>query len=230
MARILGWVALPFSRGSSWPRVWTQISCIAGRFFTIWATREAWWMGLMPLEWDNRELSHLHHHVRPSEKSTNAEEGPQLTILAPGSQTSNLQNCEQQIFVVYELPSLLNRLNRLRQISSVVRMRSFWNSLYSIGRNAKWCIQPLWKNSLGTFYIQQSYFRYLPKRNKNICPPKTSMPMFTTALFIIVRNNSSILQLIYKWCISIQWNTTKHKKESTADVCNNMSDSQKSVC
>ena len=30
-----------FSRGSSWPRDQTQISCIAGRFLTVWATREA---------------------------------------------------------------------------------------------------------------------------------------------------------------------------------------------
>ena len=40
-ARILEWVAIPFSRGSSWPRNWTRVSCIAGRSFTIWATREA---------------------------------------------------------------------------------------------------------------------------------------------------------------------------------------------
>ena len=40
-ARILEWVAISFSRGSSWPTDWTQVSCIAGRFFTIWATREA---------------------------------------------------------------------------------------------------------------------------------------------------------------------------------------------
>ena len=37
---ILEWVAIPFSRGSSWPRYWTQVSCLAGRFFTVWATRE----------------------------------------------------------------------------------------------------------------------------------------------------------------------------------------------
>ena len=35
-ARILEWVTIPFSRGSSWPRDQTQVSCIAGRFFTIW--------------------------------------------------------------------------------------------------------------------------------------------------------------------------------------------------
>ena len=40
-ARILEWVAIPFSRRSSWSRDQTQISCIADRFFTIWATREA---------------------------------------------------------------------------------------------------------------------------------------------------------------------------------------------
>ena len=40
-ARILEWVAMPSSRGSSQPRDWTQVSHIAGRFFTIWATREA---------------------------------------------------------------------------------------------------------------------------------------------------------------------------------------------
>ena len=40
-ARILEWVAFPFSRGSSQPRGRTQVSCIAGGFFTSWATREA---------------------------------------------------------------------------------------------------------------------------------------------------------------------------------------------
>ena len=35
------WVAISFSRGSSQPRDWTQVSCIAGRRFTIWATRES---------------------------------------------------------------------------------------------------------------------------------------------------------------------------------------------
>ena len=33
-ARMLEWVALSFSRGSSWPREWTRVSCFAGGFFT----------------------------------------------------------------------------------------------------------------------------------------------------------------------------------------------------
>ena len=40
-ARILEWVAFPFSRGFSKPRDRTQVSHIAGGFFTSWATREA---------------------------------------------------------------------------------------------------------------------------------------------------------------------------------------------
>ena len=44
-ARILKWVAIPFSwEGvSSWPGDRTQVSCIAGRFFTIWASQENRW-------------------------------------------------------------------------------------------------------------------------------------------------------------------------------------------
>ena len=40
-SRIMEWVAYPFSGGSSWPRNQTGVSCIAGRFFTTWAIREA---------------------------------------------------------------------------------------------------------------------------------------------------------------------------------------------
>ena len=55
--RILEWVAYPFSRRSSQPGNWTGVSCIAGRFFTNWVTREnfqshiikegAGWKGLL---------------------------------------------------------------------------------------------------------------------------------------------------------------------------------------
>ena len=66
-ARILEWVAVSFSRGSSWPRDRTQVSRIAGRFFTIWATR-----GVLITEQDAKSwvhpvtmllLSPLHEHI-----------------------------------------------------------------------------------------------------------------------------------------------------------------------
>ena len=47
-ARILQWVAIPFSKGSSWPRDQTWVSPIADRFFTVWATREAPALAMAP--------------------------------------------------------------------------------------------------------------------------------------------------------------------------------------
>ena len=46
------WVAYPFSSGSSWSRNRTRVSCFAGRFFTIWATREV-------LCWSRIQLCHF---------------------------------------------------------------------------------------------------------------------------------------------------------------------------
>ena len=40
-AKVLEWVAIPFSRASSQPRNQTGVFCISGRFFTVWATSEA---------------------------------------------------------------------------------------------------------------------------------------------------------------------------------------------
>ena len=75
-ARILEWVAIPFSRGSSWPRDWTCVSCIAGRFFTIWPPRKSiYWMkkwkaqishkylesGINFQWWHEKWIQRLHH-------------------------------------------------------------------------------------------------------------------------------------------------------------------------
>ena len=46
-ARIVEWVAIPFSRGSSQPRDRTQVFCIVEGFFPIWAIREAYPMWLL---------------------------------------------------------------------------------------------------------------------------------------------------------------------------------------
>ena len=40
-SRILKWIDYPFSSGSSWPRNWIRVSCIADWFLTNWAIREA---------------------------------------------------------------------------------------------------------------------------------------------------------------------------------------------
>ena len=52
-ARILEWVAYPFSSQSSQPRNWTGVSCISGGFFTNWTIREAW---------SSQLINKLQHH------------------------------------------------------------------------------------------------------------------------------------------------------------------------
>ena len=50
-ATILERVAIPFSRGSSRPRDWTWFSHIDGRFFTLWATKEAHKRSVVLVKW-----------------------------------------------------------------------------------------------------------------------------------------------------------------------------------
>ena len=75
-ARILEWVAFPFSRRSSWPRNRSGVSCIAGGFFTKWAIREVdrwlkaqlYWESLTDFnhistskcDWSLIKISHFH--------------------------------------------------------------------------------------------------------------------------------------------------------------------------
>ena len=50
-ARILGRVAISFSRGSSWPRDWTWVSCIGRQILYHWAAREAPSLDLIVTSW-----------------------------------------------------------------------------------------------------------------------------------------------------------------------------------
>ena len=75
----LEWVALPFSRGSSQLRDWTQVSHIAGGFFTNWATREAQNGVLLP-----------HQGIQPRSPTWQAE--ILTTILKRRAQPSGLPN------------------------------------------------------------------------------------------------------------------------------------------
>ena len=50
-ARILEWVAIPFSRQSPWLRAQTLVSCIVVRFFNVWTTREAPYVRQSARQW-----------------------------------------------------------------------------------------------------------------------------------------------------------------------------------
>ena len=62
----LEWVAIPFSRGSSQPRDWTWVSCIADRCFTVQATREA---QPSPIEFNNSMTAKLRSSFRQVNRS-----------------------------------------------------------------------------------------------------------------------------------------------------------------
>ena len=70
-ARILKWVAIPFSRGSSWPRDQTWVSCIADRFSIIWATREACYSTACKLCSHPRMYTQLYYFIILYNKNNN---------------------------------------------------------------------------------------------------------------------------------------------------------------
>ena len=70
-ARVLEWIAISFSRGSSRPRNQTWVSRIAGRCFTIWATREG------PKERQCQRVFKLPHNCTPLiHQQSNAQNSP----------------------------------------------------------------------------------------------------------------------------------------------------------
>ena len=67
-ARVLEWGTISFSRRSSRPRDWTRVSCIAGRHFTIWATRDirnACWRRLLRVPWTARKSNQSILKINP---------------------------------------------------------------------------------------------------------------------------------------------------------------------
>ena len=62
--RILGWVAYPFSSGSSWPRNRTGVSCIVGGFFSLFiAYITSIFLSLRVLEWGSQNTKIRHKWI-----------------------------------------------------------------------------------------------------------------------------------------------------------------------
>ena len=85
-ARVLEWLAISFSRGSSWPRDRTQVPHVAGRYFTLWATREVcqiqWKFNYLTkdvLEWKSR-MSLLSFSGRWDAATTQVSQGERTTL------------------------------------------------------------------------------------------------------------------------------------------------------
>ena len=100
-ARILEWVAIPFSRGSSQPRDWTQVSRIAGRHFNLWATREVPGDGIL-----------LNHKKEENTAICNNMDRPGGHMLSEISQTEKKKYCMMFICGIYSFKSQFHK-NRI---------------------------------------------------------------------------------------------------------------------
>ena len=92
--KILEWVDIPLSKGSSWPRTQIRVSCIAGRyFFTVWATREVliWGSGLLQ-KMPQRHMDYS--ELKLLEKQLVQEEDSDPSFCPPWNQEMNL-SCER---------------------------------------------------------------------------------------------------------------------------------------
>ena len=86
-ARVLEWVAISFSRGSSWPRDRTQVSCIAGRRFTLWATREA-------RRWVQKRSSHsVEYYIAMIRKKT---------LTCNNMNIKNIKKSDTKYYILYD--------------------------------------------------------------------------------------------------------------------------------
>ena len=83
-AKILEWVAFPFSRGSSQPRDWTQVSRVAGRLFTSWAT-----------VWKRSILQSLQKQMQPGQHLNFSLMKPRAEKISEIADTSDVWNGEQ---------------------------------------------------------------------------------------------------------------------------------------
>ena len=148
-ARILEWVAFPFSRGSSQPRDRTQVSRIAGGFFTNWAIREA----PSAMKAGLFLFYSLHSHVFPwflCKHSINIFEGtiplckydsPQEGLWGFIYYLHHFAFQTRASVVLPHLPCPLNPYSgqkkspRLRNVSCFLLVKAYSNSIWQPGHN-----------------------------------------------------------------------------------------------
>ena len=115
-ARIPDWVALPSSRGSSQPRDWTQVSHIAGGFFTNWAIRDA--LSLYTTLQPNSKCYWLHLQ-NMSRRSTLLTPSTATTRSAPTSHRCFIAIASWLFSASSDLFSLLNIVSPLQMTSPI---------------------------------------------------------------------------------------------------------------
>ena len=130
-ARILEWVSMPSTRGSSQPRDRTQVSCIAGRFFTIWSTRET------------IEGRYFSYSCTKCQLPTERERRYRMTGVRKITITKENNHKKKQFFwmntVCKEVESTTRLQRSLTNTSSVQWPRSTATVAGHAGRTCPWC-------------------------------------------------------------------------------------------
>ena len=131
--RIVEWVAIPCSRGSSWPRDWTWVSCIVGRFFTVCATSEVQYSYSVQFSWVTQSCPTLcdpmNHSTQASLSITNSWSSPRLTSIESVMPSSHLIFYCPLLLLPPIPPSI-----RIFSKESALRMKwtKYWNFSLSI--------------------------------------------------------------------------------------------------
>ena len=95
-ARILDWVAVPCSRGSSQPRNRSQVSWIAGGFFTSWATRKTQeWCNFATKPWDDESTGH--EGWLGGRRRKKGQKPKRMNVNLENKVHLNLQFCQQSV-------------------------------------------------------------------------------------------------------------------------------------
>ena len=153
-ARILEWVAIPFSRRSSWPRDWTQVSHIVGRHFTVWATnlsnhQKNEWIKKM---WYIYIVEYSSAMKRMKYTICSNMDGPEIIIWSEVSQTEKdkyhiiLLVCESKIWHKW---TYLQKTNRLTDIED-------WLVGEEVREGTTACDKLYWRRTLKRSHITES--------------------------------------------------------------------------
>ena len=131
-ASTLEWISRTFSRGSSQPTGWNQVSHIAGKFFTIWATRETqeYWSGFSsvaqsyPTLCDPMDCAH-----QASLSITNSWSLLKLVSIKVVMPSNRLKLCRPLLLLHSIFPS-----SRVFSSQSVLRIKwpKYWSFSFSI--------------------------------------------------------------------------------------------------
>ena len=138
------WSGSPFfSRWSSWLRDWTQASCIAGRFFTVWATRETWSLSLGSLLLALNSVLHSGFPCGSAGKESACNEGNLGSIPGLGRSPGEgkgypLQYCgleNSMDCIVHEVTKSWTRLSDSHLLTSILQdsnsltKKKFWDGM-----------------------------------------------------------------------------------------------------